>query len=34
MTAQHYKTLYDHVALQSQLDLVVGTEVLKQMQHP
>ncbi len=29
MTAQHCKTSYDRVALQSQLALVVGTEVLK-----
>ncbi|MFH0725134.1 MAG: TolC family protein [Pseudomonadota bacterium] len=32
MSAQHYKTRYDHIALQSQLDLVVGTEVLKQLE--
>lgn len=32
MSAQHYKTRYDHVALQSQLSLVVGTELLKQVQ--
>ena len=32
MCAQHYKTRFDHVALQSQLDLVVGTEILKQME--
>ncbi len=32
MSAQHYKTRYDHIALQSQLNLVVGTEVLKQLQ--
>ena len=31
MMAQHYKTRYDHVALQSQLDLVVGTEIWKQL---
>lgn len=31
MSAQHYKTRYDHLALQSQLTLVVGTEVLKQL---
>ena len=29
MSAQHYKTRYDHIALQSQLNLIVGTEVLK-----
>jgi outer membrane protein TolC len=32
MQAQHYKARYDHVALQSQLNLLVGTEVLKQFQ--
>jgi outer membrane protein TolC len=32
MSAQHYKTRYDHIALQSQLSLVVGTEILKQLQ--
>ena len=32
MSAQHYKTRYDHVALQSQLNLVVGTEILKQLE--
>jgi outer membrane protein TolC len=32
MDAQHYKTVYDHAALQSQLELVVGTEVLKQLE--
>jgi outer membrane protein TolC len=31
MCAQHYKTRYDHLALQSQLTLVVGTEVLKKL---
>jgi hypothetical protein len=31
MSAQHYKTRYDHMALQSQMNLVVGTEVLKQI---
>lgn len=31
MSAQHYKTRYDHLALQSQLSLLVGTEVLKQL---
>ena len=29
---QHYKTRYDHIALQSQLNLVVGTEVLKKLE--
>ncbi len=28
MSAQHYKVRYDHIALQSQLNLLVGTEVL------
>ena len=28
MSAQHYKTCYDHVSLMSQLNLIVGTEVL------
>ena len=32
MFAQHYRTRYDHIALQSQLNLVVGSEVLKQLQ--
>ncbi|MCU0573591.1 MAG: TolC family protein [Syntrophobacteraceae bacterium] len=32
MSAQHYKTRYDHIALQSQLSLVVGTEVTKQIE--
>jgi outer membrane protein TolC len=32
MQAQHYKARYDHIALQSQLNLLVGTEVLKQLQ--
>ena len=32
MSAQHYKTRYDHIALQSQLNLVVGTEVLKKLE--
>ncbi|NTW36130.1 MAG: TolC family protein [Syntrophobacteraceae bacterium] len=31
MCAQHYKTRYDHIALQSQLSLVVGTELVKQL---
>lgn len=31
MSAQHYKTRYDHVALQSQLNLLVGTEVVRQL---
>jgi outer membrane protein TolC len=32
MSAQHYKTCYDHVALQSQLATVVGAEVWKQLE--
>jgi outer membrane protein TolC len=32
MSAQHYKTRYDHLALQSQMTLLVGTEVLKKLQ--
>jgi outer membrane protein TolC len=32
MSVQHYKTRYDHISLQSQLDLVVGTEILKQLE--
>jgi len=32
MSAQHYKTRYDHIALQSQLNLLVGTEVLKKLE--
>jgi len=31
MTAQHYKTRFDHLALQSQISLLVGTEVLKKL---
>jgi outer membrane protein len=31
MSAQHYKVRYDHIALQSQLNLLVGTEVLKKL---
>jgi outer membrane protein TolC len=34
MIAQHDKACYDHVALQSQLDFLVGTEVLKRLQAP
>jgi outer membrane protein TolC len=33
MAAQHYKVCYDHLALQSQLNLLVGTEVLRQLQN-
>ena len=32
MAAQHYKARYEHTALLSRLDLIVGTEVLKQME--
>ena len=32
MSAQHYKTCYDHVVLQSQLATVVGAEVWKQLE--
>jgi outer membrane protein len=32
MSAQYYKTCFDHITLLSQLDLVVGTEVLKQLE--
>ena len=32
MSAQHYKARYDHIALQSQLNLLVGTEILKRFQ--
>jgi outer membrane protein len=32
MSAQHFKARYDHIALQSQLSLVVGTEVLKKLE--
>ena len=32
MSAQHYKARYDHVALRSQLNLVVGREMLKKIE--
>ena len=32
MEAQHYKARYDHIALQSRLNLLVGTEVLKRFE--
>ncbi len=32
MSAQHFKARYDHIALQSQLNLVVGTEVRKKLE--
>lgn len=31
MSAQHYKVGYDHIALQSKLNLIVGTEVLDKL---
>ena len=34
MSAQHYKACYDHIALQSQIDLLVGTEILKRFESP
>lgn len=33
MAAQHCKVCYDHLALQSQLNLLVGTEVLRQFKN-
>jgi outer membrane protein TolC len=32
MSAQHFKTRYDHIALQSQLNLLVGKEFLKRLE--
>ncbi len=32
MSAQHFKARYDHLALQAQLDLLVGTEVLRKLE--
>jgi len=32
MSAQHYKTRYDHAALQSQLNLLVGSEFLRKLE--
>jgi outer membrane protein TolC len=32
MSAQHYKARYDHIALQSQINMLVGTEVLKKLE--
>ncbi len=32
MSAQHFKARYDHLALQSQLNVLVGTEILKRLQ--
>jgi outer membrane protein len=31
MAAQHFKTRYDHVVLQSKLNLIVGTEILNKL---
>jgi hypothetical protein len=31
MSAQHHKACYDWIAIQSQLDLAVGTEILEMM---
>jgi outer membrane protein len=31
MSAQHYKARYDHLALRSQLDLLVGTELMNRL---
>ncbi len=30
-TSQHFKTAYDHITLQSRLQLIVGTEILKKL---
>ena len=32
MSAQHYKTRYDHIALQSRMNLLVGTEVMYKLE--
>jgi outer membrane protein TolC len=32
MSAQHYKTRYDHIALQSRMNLLVGTEVMHKLE--
>ncbi len=32
MSAQHYRARYDHIALQSRMNLVVGSEVLKKLE--
>jgi outer membrane protein len=32
MSAQHYRARYEHIALQSRMSLVVGTEVLKKLE--
>ncbi len=34
MSAQHYKISYDHIALQSQLQLLVGTEIAEKLRGP
>lgn len=33
MSANHFKALYEHIALQSRLALVVGTEVMKKLEN-
>lgn len=33
MSAQHWRSVYEHIALESRLALVVGTEVLKMMEN-
>lgn len=32
MSAQHYKTRYDHIALQSSMNLLVGTEIMHKLE--
>ncbi len=34
MTAQHYKSRYDHISMQSQLTVLVGTEVREKLNRP
>jgi len=34
MSAQHYKARYDHIAILSQLNVIVGTEVRDRLNHP
>ena len=34
MSAQHYKAQYDHIAIQSQMNLVVGAEWLNRLESP
>ena len=33
MSANHFKALYEHIALQSRLSLVVGTEIIKKLEN-